>query len=78
MGVITTILKTHSRQNVTNTFDNLNDCIIHKCKPVIMDIVAGRSKEHHFVASCKDEDCNKISMDSGKEVVNIWNKWNPQ
>jgi hypothetical protein len=76
MSVTTVKLKTHNRTDITSQYD-LNNCTVHNRKPVILDIVAGRRKEHHYVAVCKDDDCGKISMDSGQAVVNIWNKWNP-
>lgn len=78
MSVITTKLKTHSRLDITSQYGKLNACKLHGCQPKIMDIVAGRDKEHHYVAICKDDDCGKISMSSGQDVVNIWNKWNPE
>lgn len=76
MTVISYPLKTHSRTDITNQFDNLNECFIHHCKPTILDIVAGRHKEHHFVASCISDHCGKISSVSGQDVVNIWNNLN--
>ena len=70
-------MKNHSREDITDRFENINDCVVHKCKPVIMDIVAGRRKEHHYVAVCKSDDCTKLTTDPDDRIVQIWNKWNP-
>lgn len=77
MGTYTTPLKTHSRTVLTEQF-NVNPCAIHNCKPVVLDVVAGKNKEHHYVVVCLENDiCNKISMESAKAVVEIWNQYNP-
>lgn len=75
--IFQTTLKTHFRENITEQFSELHNCINHNCPPTIMKIIAGKRKESHFVALCIDEKCNKISMESGSDVVNIWNKFNP-
>jgi hypothetical protein len=75
MGVIEFQMKTHSRENITHEFNNLNPCIKHNRTPTIMKIVAGRRKEEHFCAWCDEEECDKISYDR-KGIAEIWNKWN--
>ena len=78
MSLISIKLKTHSVTKLTDEFlDKLNDCIVHKRIPIIIDVVAGRSKEHHYLARCCSDNCGKISMTSANDVVEIWNKWNP-
>lgn len=74
MGIVQFQLKTHSREDITNLFE-LNDCIVHNCKPTILKIVAGKRKEIHYVAVCKDEQCGKITMEENN-IDKIWNKWN--
>lgn len=79
MSLISVKLKTHSRTELTGEFlDKLNNCIVHKQIPIILDVVAGRNKEHHYLAGCCSDDCGKISMTSADDVVEIWNKWNPR
>jgi len=78
MGVFITTLKTHGRTDLTNRFEHLNNCIVHGCKPSILDIVAGKDKMHHYVAVCKSEECNKIVTSSADDVVKAWNKYNPE
>ena len=70
-------MKTHSREDITEQFPDLNNCIIHNIKPRILKIVAGKRKEVHYVAHCKHDDCGKISFDVN-DTVNAWNKWNPK
>ncbi len=76
MGIISFPIKTHSREDITTQFE-LNDCIIHHCKPKIYKIVSGRRKYIDFVAVCKEDACNKIS-DDVNITVEAWNKWNPK
>jgi hypothetical protein len=76
MGIYTIKLKTHGRQDISNQFYNLNDCIIHGCKPKIFKIVSGRRKHVDFVAVCEEDTCAKIS-ESAHQTVDAWNKWNP-
>lgn len=77
MSTISFTLKTHNREDITSQFIFINDCIVHKCKPTVLHIVAGKRKESHWVVLCKDEDCNKISMQSPEHVVTAWNFYNP-
>jgi hypothetical protein len=77
MGVIEFKLKTHSRENLTSNYPDLNNCIVHNRKPVIEKIVAGRHKDVHFIATCNHDDCGKISH-SADAVVAAWNRWNPK
>ncbi len=68
-------LKTHSRQVLE--YPNAAPCFIHGDKPEILKIVAGRSKDIHYVAHCKMSDnCNRITTLSADEVVRIWNNYN--
>jgi len=76
MSIISFQMKTHSRENITDTLPELNDCIVHKCKPSIFKMVVGKRKEIFYVANCKDDDCGKIGS-SADEVVKSWNKFNP-
>lgn len=77
MGVVQFQIKTHKRTVLTHLFPNISPCIIHNQKPAVMEIIAGRRKEKHFVVICKhDEDCNKISMESVEVAVNAWEKYN--
>lgn len=79
MSVLSVKLKTHSREELTGKFLlELNNCIIHNQIPIILDIVAGRRKEHHYIAGCCSDSCGKISMTSAEDVVSIWNKHNPK
>lgn len=79
MSTFSVNLKTHSRTKLTILYTGkLNNCLVHKCHPEILDIVAGRRKEHYFVAICKSDDCSKISSENADNVVSIWNKWNPE
>lgn len=77
MGIISTPMKTHNRTDLSDKYLFINDCIVHRCKPTVLDIVAGRRKEHHYVVQCKSEDCGKISMVSADHVVTVWNHYNP-
>ncbi len=77
MSIVQFQMKTHSREDITDQFPDLNDCIVHNRKPRILKIVAGRRKEIHYVAVCNKDECSKISMDA-QQTVNAWNKWNPQ
>lgn len=76
MSTISIQMKTHSQGDITEQFSDLKKCIIHDVGPRILDIVAGKRKEHHFVAMCLNDDCTKLSMTSAEDVVNIWNKHN--
>jgi hypothetical protein len=75
MGIYSIKLKTHSRENITHKFENLNYCIIHLCQPEIFKIVAGSRKDINYIAVCKHDDCGKIS-DSEEDLINVWNKYN--
>lgn len=77
MGVFTTTLKTHSREDITDKCGELNNCIVHGCKPQILKIIAGKRKELFVVASCEDDECGKIST-TIEATVAAWNKWNPK
>lgn len=77
MSCMTVKLKTHSRTNLTDSFDNINACTVHNHKPEILKVVAGRNKDVHFLAVCESDDCGKICMESAQSVVDIWNKFNP-
>ncbi len=77
MGTYSVQLKTHNRTDLTEQYlDKLCECKVHKIKPRILNIVAGKRKEQHYVALCSDDDCGKISMESADEVVGFWNKYN--
>lgn len=76
MGIFSVKLKTNSKKDITNRFDNLKPCAVHGCLPSILEIVAGRKKEKHFVAVCKDENCGKISTESAEILVGYWNSRN--
>lgn len=70
-------LKTHKRTDLTKKFEEeLELCKIHNKTPQIMNIVAGKEKEHHFIAICQDDACGKISMESAEQVVYYWNLHN--
>lgn len=75
MGIFTVTLKTHSRKNITSECGELNDCVVHGCKPIIEVMVVGKRKDTHYVAWCKHDDCGKIA-NSKEDVVKAWNKWN--
>lgn len=77
MGSWSVKMKTHKREDLTSKFLFINDCVIHKCKPKVLHIVAGKHKESHYVVQCKDDDCGKISMHSAESAVTIWNHYNP-
>lgn len=77
MGVVEFKMKTHSRQDITDQFPDLNDCIGHHKKPQIQKLVSGRRKETYYCAFCDHDDCGKISYDAN-ETVRLWNKWNPK
>jgi len=78
MSVYTCQMKTHSRTNITDKCGQLNDCIVHGCKPTILHIVAGKRKENFYTAVCSgDEECGKINTGGIDEIVAIWNRWNP-
>jgi hypothetical protein len=78
MSVFTVTLKTHSREDLTEKVnDQLNDCIVHSCKPRIVKMVVGKRKEIYFVANCKHEDCGKIAC-TLEDAIAFWNKWNPK
>lgn len=76
MGVIEFKMKTHSREDITSQFPDLNNCKTHGTKPTIYKIVAGRRKETFYTAVCQHDDCGKIAYDPN-ETVKHWNKWNP-
>lgn len=69
-------MKTHSREDISKEFDNLNLCIIHGRRPVVLKIVVGRRKDIVYCMMCDSEDCRRIT-DSQKTVESIWNKFNP-
>lgn len=77
MGIIEYRLKTHSRENITDQFPDLNNCVVHNKKPIIQKMVVGRRKDVHYTASCDHDECGKIA-ESGAAVVAAWNKWNPK
>lgn len=77
MGVFIATMKTHSTEDLSTKYMFIQDCIVHGCKPKVLDIVAGKRKEHHFVVKCKEESCGKISMISADHVVTVWNHYNP-
>lgn len=77
MGTFTVTMKTHSREDITSRFMFIHDCVIHKKKPQVLHIVAGRNKEDHYVVTCGHDDCTRISMDSPDHIVTIWNNYNP-
>jgi hypothetical protein len=77
MGVIEFQMRTHSREDVTNHYPGLNNCILHRCNPAVTKIVAGRQKDVHYVITCKSQDCLRMT-DNANEVEQIWNKWNPK
>lgn len=69
-------MKTISRKDISNDFST-NNCIVHGHRPTLMQIVAGtRSKYTYFVASCDEDACSKLSMESGEDIAKIWNNWN--
>jgi hypothetical protein len=77
MGVTIFQMKTQVLDDVTDQFDNLNDCIVHHCKPLILKIMSGGNKNIDYVAVCESNDCYKIS-ESAEKTVEYWNKWNPK
>jgi len=77
MSIVSVKLKTHSREDLTSDFLFINNCTVHGNKPEVLDIVAGKDKEHHYVVTCGHDECSKISMVSAQSVVDIWNHYNP-
>ena len=77
MGYWEVKMKTHSREDITEQYPDLNDCIVHHHKPKILKIVSGKRKETFYTAHCDHDDCGKISHDP-KITVDAWNKWNPK
>lgn len=75
MGTFTVKLRTHSIKDVTYQAPELNNCCIHGIKPLILEIIAGRDKDIHYVANCVHDDCNKIAS-SLEEIIGVWNKFN--
>lgn len=70
-------LKTHKTISLTNKYKGkLEKCLEHDTYPEIEDIIAGKEREHHYVARCADDKCGKISMESADMVVEYWNKFN--
>ena len=83
MSTYSVDLKTHSQEDLTEQFPNLNNCIVHGIKPKIMKTVAGKRKETFYSALCicdgkYNNDCAKINTESPEVVVDYWNKWNPE
>lgn len=73
----TITLKTHTTTNLSKKYEGkMEKCLKHNTYPEIEDIVAGKEKEHHFVARCVQDECGKISMESADRVVEYWNKAN--
>ena len=82
MSTYSVTMKTHSQENLTENYPNLNRCILHGVKPTIMKTVAGKRKEIFYSALCICEgkynnDCAKITTENPDVVVGYWNKWNP-
>lgn len=76
MSIISYTLKTHSREDITDQFPELNDCIVHNKKPDIFRMVVGKRKDVFYIACCDHDDCGKITS-TAEETVSAWNKWNP-
>ena len=77
MGIYIMQLKAHSREDITEICLDLNNCVVHGCKPKILKMVSGKRKYIDFVATCKEDDCSKIA-ETKEKVVAAWNKWNPK
>lgn len=75
MSIIEFQMKTHSVEDITCEFNNLNKCVIHGCTPSVLKIVHGRKKHIAYTINCKDDECGKITSDKN-EIERIWNKWN--
>jgi hypothetical protein len=76
MGIYIVQMKTHNRVDITNQFDNLNDCIIHHEKPKVMELTVCKSKDAFYVITCKHNDCTRMADDK-LQVEDVWNKYNP-
>lgn len=77
MGVYEVKMKTHSSTNVTELFSGLNNCVVHNCQPVIYKLVYGSKRYTCYRIQCQHPDCDRSTSEE-KEVVSIWNKWNPK
>jgi hypothetical protein len=77
MSIIQFAMKTHSVENVTAEFAGLNNCIVHNVQPIVEKVVYGRRKYTSYRMLCKSDSCRRCT-DEKKDVVNIWNKWNPK
>jgi hypothetical protein len=77
MGTFIVPMKTHSRLDITSDFKRINKCILHDRQPSIFRIVSGSRKDVYFITICENDECGKISSESGQHLVDVWNKWNP-
>ncbi len=74
-----------NQKNINHEIDmsSVNDCIVHGCKPNFIRSTAKRNKKNiMMVVRCKTDNCMRCcdgyyEKEPVKEIVQIWNKWNP-
>lgn len=76
MAIFSVQMKIHSRDDVSQQFPGLNNCVTHNRKPRVEKRVYGKKKYVTYVLMCQNDDCLRCT-DEEKKVVEIWNKWNP-
>lgn len=77
MATISVNIKTHAVHDLTDFYKGIvNKCAIHGVKPSVINTVAGRKKDSHYIVTCGHDECSKISMDDPIVAINYWNKYN--
>jgi hypothetical protein len=77
MGIYEVNMRVHSRQDITKDIQGLYPCIVHSVMPVITKTIAGRHRSVFYSMACpRSAACDRCTGDE-REIVTIWNKWNP-